>query len=1198
MASSKADVVAREDLELPDEALERLAGSTEPFLIGVRHHSPVLAAAVPALLDGFRPDVLLIELPEELGEWLRWLGDPATVAPVALGAAADDGLGGLAFYPFADFSPELAAVRWAVRNGVAVAPCDLPLSDPGWAAQGGSDGGEPAVDTLAALLQAGQTGRADDDMWDRLVEASAPGCTPEQVRRAALAVGWAIRRDTAARAGEGAVAADGGSGDENGGPRERNGGTGGVPAVDLARERWMRSRIAAASGQRVAVVVGAFHAPALVGATAGGGVAGGSAVAGDSPVTARASGAVVTSLVPYEFGLLDSRSGYGSGIRDPGWQQDVFEASADPGAIEQLAVSYSVRVSVGLRELGHPAGPAEAREAARLAIDLARLRGLPAPGRGELVEAIESVFSHGEVVGRGRAVAEAMQPVFVGNRWGRLAPGTPESGLVPAVLAELRKARLPAEKAPAKTLRLDPLRSVLDRRREVLLRRLLACGIRYGTLQESGGIGETLTHVWDVAWTSQVRATIAVAGMRGVTVEQAASGTLGLARRAELAAGGPTPAEAVAGLAVAAACGLPALTASRISDVGRVVATVGSLRDIIAAIGETERIDRGHVPGTPTPPAGLPALVDTLDAAAVREVDGLAGAQTVDEARALVEVVQRAEGTGRLLRLHEALRRLSADGQPLIRGAAGAVSVLCGLEPAAVFGERLASWLDAPGDDLVRMLSGALVAAGPLLAAGGDALTPLLDRIETMSDADFVRRLPAVRGGFDALSPAARDRLLATVRERGADLHEADLDREPPVAAVGYDLAGRAAVAGLFPTDVTRAPTAAQVAPTGVTPDFDRRQARPDDGAQLAAADRWRLVLGRQRGAMQSDAGGRLARTLDELYGAGRGEGSRTIDGSGGGREARYPDVRHWRDELDELYGADVCQEVLGRAAAGGRLDAVLELDTERARPSVDLLHTVLSLAGALPEKELERLRPLANRVTKELAERLATQMRPALNGLSVPRPTRRRGGRLDLPGTLRANLATARRDENGRVLVVPERPVFRSRARRTMDWRVIVLVDVSGSMEPSTVWAALTGSVLAAVPALTTHFVTFSTEIVDLSDHLTDPLALLLEVRVGGGTHIAAALRHARTLMTVPNRTMVVVVSDFEEGFPVGNLLAETRALVETGARVIGCASLDDQARPRYAVGVAEQLTAAGMPVAALSPVRLARWVAAQVSS
>jgi Mg-chelatase subunit ChlD len=184
----------------------------------------------------------------------------------------------------------------------------------------------------------------------------------------------------------------------------------------------------------------------------------------------------------------------------------------------------------------------------------------------------------------------------------------------------------------------------------------------------------------------------------------------------------------------------------------------------------------------------------------------------------------------------------------------------------------------------------------------------------------------------------------------------------------------------------------------------------------------------------------------------------------------------------------------------------------------------------------------------------------------------------------------------DGRIVVIPERPRFRSRARRSVDWRLVLLVDVSGSMEASTVWAALTSAVLAGLPALSTHFVTFSTKVVDLTGYAHDPLALLLEVSVGGGTHIAAGLRYARGLVTVPTRTLVVVVSDFEEGYPLEGLLAEVRTLVESGCKVLGCASLDEHARPRYAVGVAERLVAAGMPVAALSPLALARWVAEQV--
>ncbi|MFP8964573.1 DUF5682 family protein, partial [Streptomyces nanhaiensis] len=117
----------------PEEAIAALTGPSAPYLVGVRHHAPSLAAAVPALLDEAEPEVLLVELPAEMQPWLPWLGHEETRAPVALAAApADGGGGGPAFYPFADFSPELAAVRWAVRRGVPVVACDLPLADRAW----------------------------------------------------------------------------------------------------------------------------------------------------------------------------------------------------------------------------------------------------------------------------------------------------------------------------------------------------------------------------------------------------------------------------------------------------------------------------------------------------------------------------------------------------------------------------------------------------------------------------------------------------------------------------------------------------------------------------------------------------------------------------------------------------------------------------------------------------------------------------------------------------------------------------------------------------------------------------------------------------------------------------------------------------------------------------------------------------------
>ncbi|MFD5557699.1 DUF5682 family protein [Streptomyces sp. NPDC127068] len=1215
----------------PRVALDALAGSAVPYLLGVRHHSPALAAAVPALLDAAGADVVCVELPADFQPWLAHLGAPGTVAPVALAGAAQGGR--LGFYPFADFSPELAAVRWARERGVEVVCCDLPMADARW---GGADpdaggdpreavaepAGRPAPTSFAQALTAAGTGRAGDDLWDRSVEVRAPGCAPEVLRRAALGVGWALRQDAAS--------------------------SGGVSAVDLAREAHMRETIAlaAAGGRRVAAVIGTFHAPALADGTSVPGAPtaqGAATVEGAATRGAAAPGtvrpgdpsAVVTSLVPYAFDLLDSRSGYPAGIRDPQWQQAVFGAGGDPELLHDAAAGAITRVCRELRAAGHTAGTGEARETLRVAGDLARLRGLPAPGRSELLEALTVVLGQGEPLGRGRALARALEVVLVGTERGRVAPGTPRSGLGPSVEAELAALRLPGPDDPApREQRLDPLRSALDHRREILLRRLEVCGVGYGEPVAVAGTGDAaaLSSRWRLSWVPAVPVRLDLAGVRGVTAALAAEGTLRETFRRESADGGPTCALVLTGLRDAARCDLPALVAQRLAEAAEVLPASATIPEILTGLDLLEALRRGHLPGTT--PAGrrtAGSLAADLLESAVRSLPGLAGSDDPQEAAALVALAARAGELRLGLRMDEALARLADDASPLVQGAALACRVLFDLEDAETLGARAAGWIDtATGPDarraLARRLVGLLTGAAPLLQSAPTALDPLLDRIDSLDDRGFLDRLPALRGGFDTLTPAGRDRLLHTVTERLGDRLDLALGASPQLLALwtAADEVGRSAAASLRPTPPphrpAETPAAEALASGALATEARATEARaaeapaagaadathaaiprgsgtdePRDGVpRLSATDRWRLLLGREHDRLPTDAR-RYAHALDELYGTGRGEGSADLGregGRGGGQDTSFPTAREWAEELQALFGAEVREEVLARAADQGRSDVLTELDPGAVRPSVDLLTSVLSLAGGLPEQQLARLRPLVRRLVDELAKELATRMRPALTGLATPRPTRRPGGRIDLPRTLRANLVHARRRADGSTLVVPERPVFSTRSRTEADWRLILVVDVSGSMEASVIWSALTAAVLGGVPTLSTHFLAFSTDVIDLTDRVDDPLSLLLEVRVGGGTHIAAGLAHARSLVTVPSRTLVVVVSDFEEGYPLGGLLGEVRALAASGVHLLGCAALDDTGSPRYSVPIAQQLVAAGMPVAALSPLALARWV------
>ncbi|MFE5541000.1 DUF5682 family protein [Streptomyces sp. NPDC056519] len=1158
----------------PRTAVDGLAASRTPYLLGVRHHSPALAAVVPALLDAAQAQVVCIELPTDFQSWLEHLADPETLAPVALAGTGREGA--LAFYPFADFSPELAAIRWARERGVEVLCCDLPLTDAGWAAARSGDTAPMNGSAYADALTASGTGRDGDDLWDRAVEVLAPGCTPEAVRRAALGVGWALRQD---------------------GP---------VPATDLAREAHMREVLKAAGsdGRRVAALIGAFHAPALLGGPAA------AAPAVPGPAPAAEAGGAVTSLVPYSFDLLDSRSGYPAGIRDPLWQQAVFRAGGDAGRVRDAASVALTGICRELRRAGHTAGTGEAAETLRLACDLAVLRGLPAPGRGELLEAVTTVLGQGEPLGRGRALARALEAVLVGAGRGRITPHAPRSGLGPSVEAELAELRLPGPEEPAsREVRLDPLRSALDRRREVLLQRLAVCGAAYGEPLDVAATGEgtALGTKWRLKWTPSVPARLDLAAVRGVTAAQAAAGTLRETARRAAAEGGPTPAQILAGLAAAARCDLPELVGVRLEEAAEVLPRTAALPELLEALDLLEGLARGHFPGTPDGTrAAATALNGRLIEAAVRSLPGLAGSDDPADARALVALADRAATLHLGLRMDAALTELTVTASPLMQGAASAVRVILDLDPAAALGDRAAGWIDGATTpdarrSLARRLGGVLAAAGPLLQSSAAALTPVLDRIDGLADKDFLDRLPALRGGFDVLSPAARDRLLDTVTERLGDRLDLSLDAPPALLALwaAADAAGAAALKALEVLQTGGTPPSAPgdphpgTEPEAPVPPVPAPPRRDED--RLAPADRWRLLLGRHGDRLSAGAR-RYAHALDELYGHGRGEGSADLEGgrggAGGGREASFPTAREWSQELESLFGADVREEVLADAAGAGRADVLSHLDPAAVRPSVELLGSVLSLAGGMPEAQLARLRPLVKRLVDELAKELATRLRPALSGLATPRPTRRPGGRLDLARTLRANLAHTRRLGDGRVVVVPERPVFGTRVSREADWRLILVVDVSGSMEASVIWSALTAAVLGGVPTLSTHFLAFSTQVVDLTDRVEDPLSLLLEVRVGGGTHIAAGLAHARSLITVPSRTLVVVVSDFEEGAPIGGLLGEVRALAASGAHLLGCAALDDTGAPRYSVPVARQLVAAGMPVAALSPLALARWV------
>ena len=359
-----------------------------------------------------------------------------------------------------------------------------------------------------------------------------------------------------------------------------------------------------------------------------------------------------------------------------------------------------------------------------------------------------------------------------------------------------------------------------------------------------------------------------------------------------------------------------------------------------------------------------------------------------------------------------------------------------------------------------------------------------------------------------------------------------------------------------------------------------------------AALNRWRLVLGKQSEGelFLTDARlGRMDDALDFLYGR---EAGNDVRQSGLG--ASNPTVAHWLSEVRTLFPQETA-EVLQRHALDRYQLTELLADREvleSLEPNQALLETVLSLKHLMKGSVLDTARRIVDKVVTELMTKMEQEVRTSALG-KLDRSSRspvRSIRNLDFKRTIRENLSHF--DLQNRRLVL-EKVHFNGRIKRYNPWQVILCVDESGSMLGSVIHSAVMAGIFAKMPMLDTKLVIFDTAVVDLSGHVEDPVQALMSIQLGGGTDIAGALRYCEGLISSPHRTMVVLVSDLCEGGPRKNLYGAARDIITSGAKLIALTALDEHAAPAYDRTVGQALADLGAWVGAMTPAKLADFMA-----
>jgi hypothetical protein len=503
---------------------------------GIRHHGPGSARAVVQELDRQQPDILLVEGPPEADDLVRWVGDRGLEPPVALLGYATDDPRRAAFWPFAVFSPEWQAIRWAVGHGVPVRFFDLPYAyrltagrrlsikppssspasapPPPSAASGppppSPAGAPPSASGPSVPDAAPATPGADEPAAPGADEPAAPGAdepaTPlrpvDPIGELAAAAGY----DDPERWWEDVV--------EHRGMPAFEAVAEAMAAIreaspedpeDLVREAYMRTvlREVRRSSGNIAVVCGAWHVPALARKVA---------VKDDAALLkGRRKARVAFTWVPWTYGRLASWSGYGAGVRSPGWYHHLFSTA------DEVVPRWLVDAAGVLRAEGVPTSSAHVIEATRLAEALATLRGRPLAGLAEVTEAAEAVMCDGEPL-RTELIGRKL---VVGERLGAVPDDMPAVPLARDLAAQQRSLRLRAE-ALDRTLELD-LRRENDLARSRLLHRLRVIDVPWGE-PDAGRRGTgTFREQWRLRWQPEFAISLVESSMWGTTVAAAAT---------------------------------------------------------------------------------------------------------------------------------------------------------------------------------------------------------------------------------------------------------------------------------------------------------------------------------------------------------------------------------------------------------------------------------------------------------------------------------------------------------------------------------------------------------------------------------------------------------------------------------------------------------------------------------------------------
>ncbi|MCI9142780.1 MAG: hypothetical protein HFH87_09180 [Lachnospiraceae bacterium] len=508
------------------ERILRSEKMAEIILLPVRHHSPACAYHISRTIEKLRPAVILVEGPENAGPLIPVMVHEETKAPFAIYYSYHDEAGVLSeekerykcYYPFLDYSPELAALREGKKYGIPTAFIDLSYGDILAASQAGkgllkeeeekSNYNDDYLlsrnEYLKRLCEKAGL-RSFDEFWEKYFELNGLAQESEKWFGNLLTYCTLARENTPEESLE-----------EEG---------------CLARERFMAEKIReyasrkAGTEEIVLVVTGGFHTPGLRALLSEGPDAAGGVKAARGKVPAKDQGVY---LMPYSMEAADALNGYASGMPFPGFYQKIWAGIPESDTPYKDAV-LDLIVSSG-KETRRKEGYLSTYDeicACSMADGLAGLRGKREPGAYELLDAVLASFVKGEYTIATDTPLRILRKQMTGRAVGALCKQADVPPIIHDFEAQCRKFGIKTGSTLEAESTLSVFSNKKHRQQSMFYHRMVWLNTTFARKVKGPNLQlkkdrNLMREIWKYKWSAQVNSSLIEVSVYGATIEEAA----------------------------------------------------------------------------------------------------------------------------------------------------------------------------------------------------------------------------------------------------------------------------------------------------------------------------------------------------------------------------------------------------------------------------------------------------------------------------------------------------------------------------------------------------------------------------------------------------------------------------------------------------------------------------------------------------